>query len=477
MPGNPNEGGRRSHGDGSDLAPAGGGGLGRSHVRRQVIRFALGVAVLGLASIAVLTARGSERPPVTATAATSADSLADEARIRDLDIALYERRTLEDTRSAADRSRLAALYLQRSRETGSFSDVQRAESVAVSSLRLREAHNDETYSVLASARLAMHDFTGALEAAEQLVRRDPYESRHRALLGEVLLELGRYDDAATVFRALEGETSRLSVAPRLARWYELTGRLGQARNVMRYALRLARDDGSLTREQDAWFHLRLGELELKSGAVERAESLFVAGLRRAPEDYRLLGALARAAAMRRDWTAAIDAGERAIAANLDPATLGVLSDAWAALGDWGQSASYAGAMRLSALTQPGPIHRAWGLFLLDHGEQATEVLSRARRELATRRDVYGYDLVAWSLHTLGRDREAWPLMQRALAQGTEDAMLWYHASRVAEATGDAGAARALAQRAAAVNPRFHPTGAIAEGSPESTVHAPEGRGR
>ena len=402
--------------------------------------FGAGSALIGVARAKV--------PRTDEVASTTAST---EARVRDLDIAFFVRRATEDPWSSADRGRLAGLYLQRARETGAFTDLQRAESLAVRALGLRESRNDEVYSVLAAARLGLHDFTGALDAARTLVERDPGDPHRRAVLGEVLLELGRYEEAAVIFRALEPETSQLPVATRLARWYELTGRIGHARNVMRYALRRVEQEGHTTREQEGWYHLRLGEIELKMGAVERADSLFVRGLARFPDDYRLLGARARAAAWRRDWATAIDAGERAIAIHLDPATLGVVSEAYSALGDSSQAASYARAMRATALAQPGPIHRAWGLFLLDHGTEAETVLARARQELRTRRDVYGYDLVAWALHALGRDDEAWPHMTRALAQGTEDALLWRHAADIATARGDTTTAREFALRSVHLN--------------------------
>ncbi len=422
------------------------------HVRKSTVGFLLGSlgAVLAVTH-ALRAARGREATRRSIAAAIAAAP--DEAQIRDLDIVFFAKRANEDPWSAADRARLGALYLQRARETGNFNDYRRAESLAVSGLRLREAHNDETFTILASARLAQHDFTGALAAARALVVRNPDEPRDLALLGEVLLELGRYAEADSIFRSLETRTDRLSVISRLMRWYELTGRISEAKQVASYALRRATREGT-TREQLAWFHLRLGELELKSGEVERAESLFVAGLGAFPRDYRLLGALSRAAAMRGDWPSAIDAGNRAIAIQLDPATLGVLSDAYAALGDSAQSRSYQRAMRASALTQPGAIHRAWGLFLLDHGMEARDVLVRARRELRTRRDVYGYDLAAWALHSLGRDREASVLMDSALAQGTEDAQLWYHAGMIRRARGDQPGATALLDRARALNPRY-----------------------
>ena len=84
----------------------------------------------------------------------------------------------------------------------------------------------------------------------------------------------------------------------------------------------------------------------------------------------------------------------------------------------------------SALKQPGPIHRAWGLFVLDHGtpRERASILARVRTELETRRDVYGYDLLAWSLFKLGRTDEAREAMTIALAQHTEDPLLRSHAA-------------------------------------------------
>ncbi len=87
----------------------------------------------------------------------------------------------------------------------------------------------------------------------------------------------------------------------------------------------------------------------------------------APDDYRLLGAEARLHAAERDWSGAIRVGERAIANVLDPATLGLLSDCYAAQGDTAKAAEYAKAMEVSVSQQPGAFHRAWSLFLLDHG--------------------------------------------------------------------------------------------------------------
>lgn len=392
----------------------------------------------------------------------------DEPSVRDQDIAFYTKRLAEDPMSATDRSRLALLHLARARAQGSVSDIERAESLAVASLKIRESRNAATWSILASARLAKHDFVGARHAAEQYLTGDSSAVTAKALLGEVLLELGEYDRAASLFRSLEGIDNSLTTLARLGRWYELTGRLDRGRTVAQFAARRARFDGNLSREQIAWFQLRVGELAHKRGDFDAADSAFALGLRINPNDFRILSASARLALARGNADLAIQLAERVVADLPDPVTLGVLSAAWRAKGDSAQARAYFNAMTRSALTQPGAIHRAWGLYLVDRGQRVGDVLRRVRKELATRHDVYGYDLLAWSLHAMGRDKEAWRAMERALALGTEDSQLAYHAAEIAQALGDSATAARQRARLASLAPAtqsFVPVPAHADVSP------------
>jgi hypothetical protein len=59
------------------------------------------------------------------------------------------------------------------------------------------------------------------------------------------------------------------------------------------------------------------------------------------------------------------------------------------------------------------------------------VLRRARLELRDRQDVYGHDLLAWSLFRAGHVEEAQREMLRAQAQHTEDVMITSHAQAIA----------------------------------------------
>ena len=349
---------------------------------------------------------------------------------RDADIAFFERRVAADAIGAADRARLAALYLQRGRETGDFGDYRRAERLARRSLALRVAHNANTYGTLAAALLAQHRFVEARAAARALAAREPGVPRHQAGLAEIDLELGRYGEARALFDSVWPARHDLAVATRLARWAELTGRTDLARRLLEQALTDARGRADLPAEQLAWFHLRVGDLALRHARLEDAGWALRAGLAVRPGDYRLLAALARLEAARGRWRRAIAYGEDAIAAVPDPATFGLISDAYQALGDSSAAAQYAHAMEVAVAGQPGQWHRAWSLFLLDHDRRVPEVLAKAREELATRHDIYGYDLVAWALHRQHRDREARVAMVRALALGTDDPQLRAHAAAI-----------------------------------------------
>jgi Tfp pilus assembly protein PilF len=142
--------------------------------------------------------------------------------------------------------------------------------------------------------------------------------------------------------------------------------------------------------------------------------------------------LTRLETTRGEWQRALDYGARATAVQFDPATVGAMSVAYSALGDSAQARSFAQAMSVSARGEPNAIHRAWGLFLLDHGTAADhrKVLRLARAGLRERRDVYAYDLLAWALFRVGKIDEARTEMSRALAQNTEDVMLREHARAI-----------------------------------------------
>ena len=409
------------------------------------------------AAAAMACGRGTAADAPVVAAPPSAAPLRSTAEIRDLDIVYFNQRAERDPTGALDLARLGALYLARGRETGDPRDAELAEQAARRSLRNRSTHNEAAAFVLQSSLLSQHRFDEALRLAVAARDAEPENQTLRAAVGEIQMELGQYDSARVSFTGLRVTLGDLAVAPRRARWAEIQGQPAQARMFLRAALASAQRQSALPTEQLAWYWLRVGDVELRTGHPVAADSAYRAGLLVHPNDYRLLSALAHSALVQQRWRDAIAYGERAIGVTLDPATLGVLSDAATALGDTAKAAEYARVLDVVVLQQPGAYHRAWSLFLLDHDRHVAVVSRKIREELRTRRDVYAYDLLAWSLHKQGRNGEAATAMAQALREGTQDAQLFYHAGEIERAVGHDDAARTHLARALAVNPYFHPT--------------------
>ena len=385
--------------------------------------------LLLLAGVAACGRHASPAPTVAAQQVI----LKSDAEIRDLDIQYFTERANRDPTGALDLARLSALYLARGRETGDPRDAILAEQAARKSIRNRKERNGAATQVLETALLAQHRFDEALPLAKRNRDDDPENPSLRAAVGDIEMELGQYDSARVSFANLHTTADDPAVSPRLARWAEIEGDPDKARRLLHASLVSVLKTPTVPREQIGWFWLRVGDVELRTAHYTAADSAYREGLAAHPDDYRLLSALAHSALLQQKWQRAVTFGERAIAVTLDPATLGTLSDAYAALGDSAKSAEYARVLDVAVLKQPGAYHRAWSLFLLDHNRHVDIVSRKIREELKTRKDVYAYDLLAWSLHKQGRDHEADTAMQLALREHTKDPLLVMHASAIRSA--------------------------------------------
>ncbi len=354
---------------------------------------------------------------------------------RDVQLRVWNEALRADPTSAMVRGHLAALHVQRAREGGGEADYRVAEEFARASLARRTNRNGATAVTLVSVLLAQHRFAEAREVAAALVEREPDIPQYRALLGEVAMEVGDYALADRMFRTVWADRGRLSTAPRLARWLELNGHTRDARKL----LLAARDDAlarrDVARETKAWFCLRVADFELRAGRPRAAASALRTGLGVEPGDPRLHAGMARVAASRERWHDAIAWGERSLGLAFDVATLALVGDAYAAVGDSARAEEYLNAVAVALAVPTGMQHRAGNLHLLDHGRRVAALLRQAEVELAERRDIYAYDQLAWALHAAGRHDEALTMMRRALALGTRDPLLAAHAEAIAEAAG------------------------------------------
>jgi len=361
--------------------------------------------------------------------------------LRRQEIDFYDRRLHEDPHSALDMAQLAALQMEEGRMTGDERAFVRAESLARKSLGERTSRNGRSASLLVNALLAQHRFGEATVVARELVTFDPEIPAYRALLAEVLMEVGDYDQAIGMLGSVRAHRTELGIAPRFARWAELTGQLAEARRILREARDEAYQRPDLTADQRAWFSARLADVELRHGHVRGASAAIERGMREAPDDWRLVLARARLEAARGSWREAIASADHIIANVPSPDALALLADAHAALGQDEEAASFRIALEGIARRQNGQVHRSWALSLLDAGSDADTIVVLATADTLVRHDVHTLDLLAWALHRSHRSAEALPIMRRAMKLGGREPAMRYHAGLIEFATGDREAAR------------------------------------
>ena len=399
---------------------------------------------------------GSEaRVPMSlsAEAIQTAASAAELARL----IGVFEARVKEHT-DALDYLFLGKLYLQRARSTGDLGSYTQAGAALERSLALYPSDPD-ALAALARLRYATHDFAAAARVARTILAADPGDIAASAILGDASLELGDYGTASDKFSGLATRfPNAAAVNARLARLAFLRGDDDLARVLADRAQNEARDEGTFGVDLAWYAHLR-AQLSFDRGDYEAARNEEGEALAVAPDYYVAEAGFARGAAALGRIDDAIAHYERAIAIVPQPEYLAALGDLYTLRGDTTRAARAYDTVEVSAsLATLGQrlYDRQFALFYLEHERSLDRALTIAEASLAQRPDAYGYDIYAWALYKTGHYTEAVVASQRALAMGTRDARLHYHAGFIALAGGDLDRARSELGRALAIGPAFDP---------------------
>jgi tetratricopeptide (TPR) repeat protein len=365
-------------------------------------------------------------------------------------VEFWERREKKDPLGAIARRNLAAAYLARQRETGEIEDAVRAERAARASLKILPHSNSIALRRLANSLLTQHRFPEALEVADRAVVRDPEAQRLRA---DILLELGEYQAARKALAQIPNREDDLNLMALRARFAEVEGQMDQSIALLKAAGRIADTLPDVPAEAVAWYHTMVGHRLIDTGKLDEGERACKDALAIFPRDYRAMTGLAEAASSRRDWQGAIAWGHKAVETSpQNPEAFKLLGDAYAELGRTAAAEKQYQLLQQLAHSFPRIYDRHWALFCADKGRQLDEALALARKDLELRRDVHAYDTLAWVCFKKGLQTEAEAAMEKALAQGTSEAPLLYHAGRIARAGGDQDRAKTYFARARAINP-------------------------
>lgn len=359
----------------------------------------------------------------------------------------------------ASPSRLASAYIQKARETGDIAYYDLAEKALRRSLELVPHHPLATTATtsLAAVYFAKHQFRAALECAQQALTLGSGELSPYALVGDAYLEMGQYDQAAVAYAKMGSLRGAAYPHSRLSYLQFLRGDTQGAIQLMRKAVAAALA-GNAPPEHIAWSQVQLGEDLFSLGEVAQAEKSYRDALRTYPEYHRALAGLAKVQAAQQQYQEAITLYQQAIAIIPLPDYAAALGDVYAKLDRPDEAkkqydlVEYIGYVSMLNQTL---YNRELALFYADHDRKLPESLALARRELEVRRDIYTYDVLAWTLYKNEKPQEALTAMLEALKLGTKDARLFFHAGMIYRRLGKNATAREYLQRALSLNPRFH----------------------
>jgi len=387
------------------------------------------------------------------------DPAAELDRVR-ADVSFWADRLAADPANVAAAVRLADANAADARLTGDVRGYTRALGAADVAL---EAHPRYVPALAsrASSLIALHRFGEARDAARMILAQDAANSVALGVIGDASLELGDLADAGAAYQALRLSDGGSASLVRDGRLAFVRGDTGDAVTADEAAVDAALDEG-LEGGALAFFHATLGETRVAAGDAAGARNAFENALQVRPELPAALVGLARLDAFEGRLDEAVRRLDTAIAAIPAPDWLARRSDLLERRGGpTDADAAAADRATIEAIGglagEAGSVYdRGLVLYLADHGLDPDRAVRLARDELAIRPDTYGYDALAWALLGAGDAAAADEPMRLALAAGTEDARLWYHAGVIDAALGRGDEARVYLEQALELGPALDP---------------------
>ena len=276
---------------------------------------------------------------------------------------------------------------------------------------------------------AEHRFAEAEKIARGLTKQREFVFDY-ALLGDALMEQGKLDEAVDAYQKMVDLKPCLQTYSRVAHMRSPKGDLPGAIDASRRAVSAGSPREA---EASAWACTRLALYQMQGGELGLAVKDVQLALQLAPDYAPALLMQGKLSLAQGKNDEAIAPLQKAAEISPLPDYLWTLADALRANGDeQGAGAVEQKLARTGAVSDP----RTYALFLSSSNRDAGLALRLAEAELETRRDVFTYDALAWAQLASGKIAEAKENIGRALAEGTQDARLFYHAGAIAAAAED-----------------------------------------
>lgn len=425
----------------------------RKRVGRAVAVVGIAVGMLLVGGIGLFRAVGSSPRPVvrpSAPAVTAPPVVVTGSLTEQISILQARLRLVPNDWSAY--ASLGADYVQQARITADPTYYPKAQGVLQRSLALDTTDNFQAMTGMATLAAARHDFAGALSWGRRASAIDPANANIHAIMGDALVELGRYPEAFAEFQKGLDLKPKLPTYARGSYALELQGNVPAALHVMGLAL-----ESAGTASDSAWASNQLGELEFNSGNLDAAADQYRRATQVDPTFIPPHAGLAKVEAALGEFGRAIADYQWVVARYPTPEYVIALGDLYTVTGRPDQAAQQYGLVHVEErLLQANGVNvdLEIALFDADHRVDLSAGLSAARAEWARRHSINVADALAWELHANGRDEEALAYSNQALHLGTRNALFFFHRGMIERALGRTDAARRDLAQALSINPHF-----------------------
>jgi tetratricopeptide (TPR) repeat protein len=347
---------------------------------------------------------------------------------------------------------LTSAFIQKLRETTDFAYLNRAAAL-VERMLARDPRSYDAIRLSAEIETHRHDFPKSAQLALELAERNPSDSGALGMLGDSLMEMGRYEAADRAYRRMLTLSPHLDSYNRVAYQRFVMGDTDQALAWMATAV----EAGSPVPENLAWCLVEFGDMLFKTGRVEDAHIAYGRALQALPGYHRALAALGREYLAAGNFQAAAESFKKAQAVIPLPDYAAALVTIYEAMGKTSEAEQQ--RKLLDVIDKLGQANGEKGNRMLavayaDEDRLLSRALDLARGEIETRNDVYTYDALSWVLFRSGKQKEAEEASAKALAFHTPEPMFLYHAGVIAMAGGRTDPGKELLRRALALNPAF-----------------------
>ena len=349
--------------------------------------------------------------------------------------------------------KLSAAYILKANETGDPEYYTLAEE-SLNKIIKNDPENFPAYAMLGAVYNLRNQFIKASEFALRSLEINPYSSFSNGVLADAQTGLGKYDEAELTIQKMKDKKPDLAAYSRISYIRELKGDTQGAIDTMKIAI----SSGLPSAEKTARCRVQLGDLFYNKGDIETAGQIYGFVVKDFPEYVHGYGAMAKIKMHNNDYPGAIELYNKALEKNLLPEYLISLGDAYALSGNKelaDEQYQKAGSL-LTSYKQKGmdtDVEKAQ--FNADLGidlKESQEILQKILDNNS--QNIKVYDALAWTNYKLGNYEEAEKNIKQALRLGTKNPLMYFHAGKIYEKTGQPDKAKEYLDFALKINPYY-----------------------